>query len=230
MHVIEIRWQRQLVATATSKKFCVHHTTGGFVINSTSSRRDVAIVFHAKHLHRSLWLALMRLTTYTDYSLRVLMYVAVRPDPMPTIAQITEGYGISKNHVMKVVSGLSQLGYLRTIQGKGGGLALARPADSIKVGEVVRATEPDLALMPCFEPLNEECAIYPSCVLRRVVREAREAFLGALDHYTLLDLTRNRAALRGLLASVADPSSGGRSKAGTRKLQGVSKDVGRKLK
>lgn len=127
------------------------------------------------------------------------MYVAVRPDPLPTITQITEGYGISKNHVMKVVSGLSQLGYLRTIQGKGGGVALARPADSIRIGDVVRATEPDLALMPCFEPLNEECAIYPSCGLRRAVHEAREAFIEVLNRYTLMDLTRNRAALRGLL-------------------------------
>lgn len=143
----------------------------------------------------------MRLTTYTDYSLRVLMYVAVRPDPLPTISQITESYGISKNHVMKVVSGLSQLGYLRTIQGKGGGLTLGRPADSIVVGELVRATEPDLALMPCFEPLNEECAIYPSCALKRAVHEARKAFLEVLDRYTLSDLTRNRTALRGLLAA-----------------------------
>ncbi len=160
----------------------------------------------AKHGHlriQSSRSTFMRLTTYTDYSLRVLMYVAVRPDPLPTITQITESYGISKNHLMKVVSGLSHLGYLRTIQGKGGGLTLARPADSIKVGEVVRATEPDLALMPCFEPLNEECVIYPSCTLRRVVHEAREAFLAVLDRYTLADLTRKSSALRGLLASAS---------------------------
>lgn len=143
----------------------------------------------------------MRLTTYSDYALRVLIYVAVRPDPLPTIPQIAESYGISKNHLMKVVHQLGLAGYLLTTRGKGGGLRLARPAASIVLGEVIRQTEPDMAMMPCFEPINASCAIAPACKLKRAVREARAAFLAVLDGYTLADLVQSRAMLDQLLSS-----------------------------
>lgn len=144
----------------------------------------------------------MRLTTYTDFSLRVLIYVAVRPDPLPTIPQIAESYGISRNHLMKVVHELGLAGYLRTTRGKGGGLQLARPAGSILLGELVRHTEPDMALVPCFEPVGAECAIEPACKLKKAVQEARAAFLAVLDGYTLADLAQNKAMLSRLLSGL----------------------------
>src|SRR5665213_4546291 len=105
----------------------------------------------------------MRLTVYTDFSLRVLMYVALRPDQRPTIAGIAASYGISKNHLMKVVYELGVAGYISTLRGKNGGLVLARNPQDIVLGEVVRRTEPDLALVPCFDPVNAPCVISPAC-------------------------------------------------------------------
>lgn len=145
----------------------------------------------------------MRLTTYTDFCLRVLIYVAVRPSPLPTIPQIAESYDISKNHLMKVVHELGLAGYLLTTRGKGGGLQLARPAETIVLGELIRRTEPDMALMPCFEPVGAPCAIAPTCKLKKVVQEARAAFLAVLDDYTLADLSQNKAMLSRLLTSFA---------------------------
>ena len=143
----------------------------------------------------------MRLTTYTDFCLRVLIFVAVRPDPLPTIPQIAEGYGISKNHLMKVVHELGQAGYLLTTRGKGGGLRLARPAESMGLGELVRHTEPDMAITPCMDPAAADCAIVAACKLKRAMQEARDAFLTVLDGYTLADLAQNKGVLNQLLSS-----------------------------
>lgn len=142
----------------------------------------------------------MRLTVYTDFSLRVLMYVALHPDRRPTIGEIASSYGISKNHVMKVVHQLGVAGYIETVRGQSGGMRLARSADAINLGEVVRRTEPDLALVPCFEPVNSACVITPACKLRRALHEARAAFLAVLDSYSLGDLIDNREVLRELFA------------------------------
>jgi Rrf2 family transcriptional regulator, nitric oxide-sensitive transcriptional repressor len=142
----------------------------------------------------------MRLTVYTDYSLRVLMYVALHPDRRPTIGQIASSYGISKNHVMKVVHQLGVAGYIETVRGQSGGMRLRRSAEEINLGEVVRRTEPDLALVPCFEPINSACVITPACKLRRALHEARAAFLAVLDGYSLADLVDNREVLRELFA------------------------------
>jgi Rrf2 family nitric oxide-sensitive transcriptional repressor len=142
----------------------------------------------------------MRLTVYTDFSLRVLMYVALHPDRRPTIGEIASSYGISKNHIMKVVHQLGVAGYIETVRGQSGGMRLARSADAINLGEVVRHTEPDLALVPCFEPINSACVITPACKLRRALHEARAAFLAVLDSYSLGDLIDNREVLRELFA------------------------------
>lgn len=143
----------------------------------------------------------MRLTVYTDYSLRVLMYIAAKPDPLPTIPMIAASYGVSRNHLVKVVHQLGLMGYLTTVRGKGGGLRLARAAKSIVIGDVVRRTEPDLALVPCLEPINADCPITPACKLRKALFEARDAFLTVLDSYTLANLTTNASALSSLLAA-----------------------------
>jgi Rrf2 family transcriptional regulator, nitric oxide-sensitive transcriptional repressor len=142
----------------------------------------------------------MRLTVYTDFSLRVLMYVALHPDRRPTIAGIASSYGISKNHIMKVVHQLGVAGYIETVRGQNGGMRLRRSAEEINLGEVVRRTEPDLALVPCFEPINSACVITPACKLRRALHEARAAFLAVLDGYSLADLVDNREVLRELFA------------------------------
>ncbi len=141
----------------------------------------------------------MRLTVYTDYSLRMLMYLAVKRDGLATIAEVADAYGISKTHLNKVAHQLGVAGYVETIRGKGGGLRLARPAGTIGLGDVIRHAEPDMALVPCFEPMNAPCPIVPGCGLRGALYEARQAFLAVLDRYTLADLVHRRAELATLL-------------------------------
>ena len=148
----------------------------------------------------------MRLTVYTDYSLRVLMYVALHPRRRPTIGEIASTFGISRNHIMKVVHRLGVAGYIETLRGKSGGMRLARPAGSIILGEVVRRTEPDLALMPCFDDMNATCVLTPACKLRRALQQARAAFLAVLDEHSLADLVDNGEVLQGLLA--VSPNAG----------------------
>jgi len=142
----------------------------------------------------------VRLTVYTDFSLRLLMFLALKDDGLATIAEVAKAYGISKNHLMKVAHQLGLAGYLETVRGKGGGLRLARRPEDIVIGEVVRRTEPDMALVPCFAPDGASCPIVPSCALRGALFKARDAFLSALDGCTLADLVRRRAPLRKLLS------------------------------
>ncbi len=141
----------------------------------------------------------MRLTVYTDYSLRMLMYLAVKDDGLATIGEVTDAYGISKAHLTKVAHQLGLSGYVGTVRGKGGGLRLARPAGEIGLGDVIRRTEPDMALAPCFEPMHAPCVIVPACGLRGALHEARQAFLAVLDYYSLADLVQRRAELGTLL-------------------------------
>jgi Rrf2 family nitric oxide-sensitive transcriptional repressor len=141
----------------------------------------------------------VRLTVYTDYALRLLMYLAVKQEGLATIAEVAERYDISKNHLTKVAYQLGAAGYIETIRGRNGGLRLAKPAASIGLGEIVRRTEPDMALVPCFKPINAPCAIRSCCVLKRALEKARIAFLEVLDGYSLGDLVRPRASLQALL-------------------------------
>lgn len=143
----------------------------------------------------------MQLTTFTDYALRVLMSVGTKGDEeLSTIADISEQYGISRNHLIKVVHHLSKTGYLSTSQGKGGGFRLAKPPSDIRIGDVIRDVENHFDLVQCFSSRrNGECAIEPACVLKRLLREAMQAFFAVTDEYTLADLVRPRARLRRLL-------------------------------
>jgi Rrf2 family nitric oxide-sensitive transcriptional repressor len=143
---------------------------------------------------------LMHLTVYTDYALRMLMYLALKDDGLATIEEIAQSYGISKNHLMKVAHQLGLAGYIETVRGRRGGLRLAKPAKAIRLGDVVRHTEPDMAIVMCFEPTNADCAVLPYCVLRKALEVARDAFLEALDNYTLSDLVKPRAGLQAVLA------------------------------
>lgn len=141
----------------------------------------------------------MRLTVYTDYSLRVLMYLAIPRSRPATISEIAASYGVSRNHLMKVVYDLGVAGYIETIRGKNGGMRLAKATCAINLGEVVRRTEPDMALVPCFDPVNAPCVITSACKLSGALHRAREAFLAVLDEYTLADLADNPTALGELL-------------------------------
>lgn len=136
----------------------------------------------------------MRLTTFSDYAFRVLIYLGSAPQGLATIADIAAAYGISENHLMKVVHHLSRLGYLETLRGKGGGMRLARAPEAIKVGEVLRATEDGFELVECMGEAESDCRIARACMLKGVLEEATAAFLQALDRYTLADLLRPRVA------------------------------------
>lgn len=132
----------------------------------------------------------MRLTLYTDYSLRALLYLASREDQVVTITELAGFYDISRNHLVKVIHNLGLNGYILTTRGRNGGLKLARPAKEILVGEVVRSTEPDFDLLECFNPATDQCVITNSCTLKGVLFNAQATFLGVLDKYTLADLSK----------------------------------------
>jgi len=140
----------------------------------------------------------MRVTLNTDYSLRVLMYLATKRDGLTTIKEIAESFDISRGHLMKVVHHLGQLGYIATTRGKHGGITLGKEPREINIGKVVRNTAEDLAVLGCLDD-PAYCVIAKACRLRGVFREATAAFLGVLDKYTLEELTKPRATLANLL-------------------------------
>lgn len=127
----------------------------------------------------------VRLTRYTDYSLRVLIYLSAPPDRLASIGEISEVYGISRNHLMKVVQDLVRLGFVTSTRGRKGGIRLARAPEEIGIGAVVRATEDSFQAAPC-----DTCLIAPACGLRCALEEAVAAFLAVLDGYTLATLPR----------------------------------------
>lgn len=129
----------------------------------------------------------MRITRYTDYSLRVLMYLALKGDELSTIREIADSYEISRNHLMKVVQQLNNKGYLIAVRGKNGGLRLRSEPQHINLGTLVRDTEQDMTLVECFDSKGA-CRITPACQLKHVFAEALDAFLAVLDSYSLADL------------------------------------------
>lgn len=141
----------------------------------------------------------MKLTTFTDYSLRVLIYLAAQPGQRATIAQVAQSFGVSENHLVKVVHFLGQQGWLANIRGKGGGLELGMPPERIRIGQVVRQTEGDAVVAECFGEAGGECRIASCCHLRGVLGEAVTAFYAVLDRYTLAELVSNRQQLARIL-------------------------------
>ncbi|HXW64762.1 MAG TPA: Rrf2 family transcriptional regulator [Burkholderiaceae bacterium] len=137
----------------------------------------------------------MKLTTFTDYSLRVLIYLAAAPGRRVTIAEIADSFRISENHLVKVVHFLGQCGWLANLRGKGGGLSLAKTPRNIGIGAVVRLTEGVDQPAKCFGKKVDHCAIARICQLRTVLGEAVDAFYGVLDSYTLADLVKNQKSL-----------------------------------
>ena len=141
----------------------------------------------------------MRLTLYTDYCLRVLMYLGLKENELATIKEIAERYDISKNHLMKVVYELNRMEYIETIRGKNGGMRLRRPPAEINLAELVRRTESDLAIVECFGPDNA-CRITPACALKHIIDDALTAFFDVLARYSLADLLGPRRELASLLS------------------------------
>src|SRR5689334_5205885 len=131
----------------------------------------------------------MKLTAFTDYSLRVLIFLAAEPGRRATIAEIAGAFDVKENHLTKVVHFLGRIGVLSTVRGKGGGLSLAQPAQSIVIGAVVRQTEGAALPAECFSAEHaDDCSIARICRLRGVLHEAVQAFYAVLDRYTLEDL------------------------------------------
>ena len=146
----------------------------------------------------------MKLTLFTYYSIRVLLFVSARPDRLCSIAEIARAYSISQNHLMKVVNDLSRAGYLESVRGRGGGIRLGKPPGEINMGALVRHTEEGFDLVDCAS-----CAIAPLCGMTAVLKEAVSAFLLVLDSYSLADLMTKRRLGDGWLpaasSSLPDP-------------------------
>jgi Rrf2 family nitric oxide-sensitive transcriptional repressor len=148
----------------------------------------------------------VRLTSYTDYTLRTLMYLAINGGHHATIAEIAATYRISETHLMKVVHHLGVSGDIETIRGRNGGLRLVKPPAAINLGTIVRRTEVDMDLVACFGD-GAICSISQACVLQGILREALAAFLAVLDRYTLADLVAPREKLA-MLLGIEAPAAG----------------------
>ncbi|AVF36079.1 nitric oxide-sensing transcriptional repressor NsrR [Rahnella sikkimica] len=138
----------------------------------------------------------MQLTSFTDYGLRALIYMASLPgDQMTNISQVTEVYGVSRNHMVKIINQLSRAGLVTAVRGKNGGIKLGKPAETIRIGDVVRELEP-LSLVNCE---SDFCHITPACRLKHVLHTAVEHFLDELNQYTLADMVKDNSTLYKLL-------------------------------
>lgn len=147
----------------------------------------------------------MRLTLHSDYALRALLFLAVREES--SISEVAATYGISRNHLVKVVHHLARAGYIDSQQGRGGGIRLARAPEEITVGQVVRECEPHFHLVECFDEGKSCCAVSPECKLKHALAEAFDAFMAVLDRHTLADISANREQLANLLG-IEQPGDG----------------------
>ena len=149
----------------------------------------------------------MRLTQHTDYAFRMLIHAAMRAPELTTVGEVASDFGLSATLLNKVAQTLAAHGYLQTVRGRSGGLRLAREAQSIRLGQVAKATEPDFQMAPCMSP-DGNCPIYTPCVLKGVLSQATEVFLAELDKWTLADLVKRRKPLlTAIAAAQASPHS-----------------------
>ncbi|BCH32785.1 HTH-type transcriptional regulator NsrR [Mesorhizobium sp. L-8-10] len=139
------------------------------------------------------------MTFHTDYTLRMLIYLAMRPGRVSTVGDVAEAYQLSRNHLLKVALKLRKLGLIATVRGRAGGIRIAKLPAEISIGALVRATEEEFALVECLQGDGGCCAISPACRLKGMFGEALSAYLAVLDRYTLADVVRNRTALETLL-------------------------------
>jgi len=142
----------------------------------------------------------MKLTQYTDYSLRVLIFLgALEEDERVNVQEIASIYHISKHHLTKVVHNLGKLGLIETMRGRGGGIRLDKKPDQINIGWLIRQTEEDFHLVECFNPEENGCVINSACTLKGILNQALEAYFATLDRFTLADLLANRSSLQALI-------------------------------
>ncbi|KPJ91671.1 MAG: hypothetical protein AMJ53_11095 [Gammaproteobacteria bacterium SG8_11] len=144
----------------------------------------------------------MQLTVHTDYALRVLIYLSIRPENIVTIDEITEFYEISRNHLVKVVHNLSSKGFISTSRGKHGGMQLSRPPEEISIGDVVRQIEANFDIVECFNPDSKKCRVVPICNLKSVLQQANENFLKFLEQYSLADAVKPNSQLHRLFINL----------------------------
>lgn len=138
----------------------------------------------------------MQLTVFTDYGLRSLMYLAANPERLCSVKEIAEHYGISRNHLVKVVHRLAQLEYIVSTKGKGGGVCLAQAPEALKLGDLVRALEPNMNMVECFDRETNTCRIVSACQLKHFLSDASQAFIDQLNKHTLADAVRNKDLFR----------------------------------
>lgn len=150
----------------------------------------------------------MRLTQYSNFALRTLQFLALRDPQIVTVDEVARAHQISRAHLVKVAYDLSQRGYIETLRGRKGGMRLARPAEGITVGEIIRWTEAPLELVECFNPQTNTCPLQGNCHLSRGIQRALRAFLSVLDDMTIADIAVNKGALLGLLDASAGVSAG----------------------
>lgn len=150
----------------------------------------------------------MRLTDYTDFTLRVLIYCASNPERLVTIGEIADAYTISRNHLTKIVHELGKQGVLETVRGRGGGLRLLRAPSAITVGEIVRKSEPDFTMVECFDRRTNRCRLTPHCSFKRALRRALDAYFTVLDGVTIADISSRTTATGRSLPMIALPGPG----------------------
>jgi Rrf2 family transcriptional regulator, nitric oxide-sensitive transcriptional repressor len=150
----------------------------------------------------------VHLTQFTDYSLRIVLYLGSHPDRVVSAEAISRAFGISRNHLVKVVQTLTDLGVVEAQRGRGGGMKLALPPSEINVGWLIRRTEPHLNLVECFDPAINTCPIAPACGLKGALHRAQQAFLAVLDEYTLDRFLARREDLVTLLGNGPVPGAG----------------------
>jgi len=142
----------------------------------------------------------MRLTRFSDYSLRVLIYLAVR-EQKSSIAEVSRNFNVSENHLMKVVHRLSTLGYIQSTRGKKGGIQLGMDPQKINLGKIIVELEPDFDIAECFNEASDACRIAPVCRLKKFLDKAKKAFLRTLGEYSLADVVQNRTQLVDVLCT-----------------------------
>lgn len=147
----------------------------------------------------------MRLTSFTDYSLRTLLYLCAHREKLVTIQDIADMHAISKNHLMKVVYQLGQSGLIETVRGRNGGLRLGREPKDINIGALVRDTETDFFMAECFDRAHDTCPLTPNCKLKGALWSATQAFLAELDKLTLEDMLPDAGASLGLASGAEQP-------------------------
>jgi Rrf2 family transcriptional regulator, nitric oxide-sensitive transcriptional repressor len=149
----------------------------------------------------------LRLTQYSNFTLRILQFLALRAPEIATVDDVARAHRISKAHLVKAAYDLSQRGYIETLRGRNGGMRLARKAEDITVGEIIRWTEAPLELVECFNPDTSTCPLQGHCHLSRGIQRALRAFLSVLDDLTIADITMNRGTLLGLLEAKSDEAT-----------------------